>query len=338
MPGSEQPPKGWPGWPGGKKFAFVLTHDVESATGLNRVRQLAEMEMAFGFRSCFNFVPEGDYRVTKELRDWLKENGFEVGVHDIHHDGKLFRSQRHFAERAPLINHYLKEWDAFGFRSGFMISRLSWLHELNIPYDMSTFDTDPFEPQPEGVNTIFPFWVPRRSELGSQKSGADSINHQHSTINHFHSLNSQPTTLKERRSGYVELPYTLSQDSTLFLLFRDTTINIWKRKLAWIAMNHGMALVNVHPDYIQFEDAAASKYTYSVRFLTQLLHYVRSKYGDSVWNPIPGDVAALVAQREFSDLRELDGALSRSAVSVEEPTTPAVHTQNSPGQNAFARI
>jgi len=28
-PGSEVPPPGWPGWPEGKQFALVLTHDVE---------------------------------------------------------------------------------------------------------------------------------------------------------------------------------------------------------------------------------------------------------------------------------------------------------------------
>jgi hypothetical protein len=47
-----------------------------------------------------------------------------------------------------------------------------WLHQLNIEYDLSTFDTDPFEPQPEGRHTIFPFWVPapaaRQSEVRSQ--------------------------------------------------------------------------------------------------------------------------------------------------------------------------
>ena len=61
LPGSERPPEGWPGWPDGKKFAFVLTHDVESQQGLDRVRELAELEMEFGFRSSFNFVPEGPY-------------------------------------------------------------------------------------------------------------------------------------------------------------------------------------------------------------------------------------------------------------------------------------
>ena len=59
------------------------------------------------------------------------------------------------------INHYAREWGVAGFRSGFMLPNLDWLHELDVQYDASTFDTDPFEPQPNGGNTIFPFWVPR---------------------------------------------------------------------------------------------------------------------------------------------------------------------------------
>ena len=31
-----------------------------------------------------------------------------------------------------------------------MIRNLEWFHRLNIEYDTSTFDTDPFEPEPEG--------------------------------------------------------------------------------------------------------------------------------------------------------------------------------------------
>src|SRR2546427_7826241 len=53
-------PERWPGWPEGKEFAFVLTHDVEGKRGLEQCRRLAEMEMDLGFRSSFNFVPEGE--------------------------------------------------------------------------------------------------------------------------------------------------------------------------------------------------------------------------------------------------------------------------------------
>src|ERR1700741_5105997 len=78
MPGSERAPEDWPGWPGNKKFAFVLTHDVESKAGLAKCRSLMELELDLGFRSSFNFIPEGSYRVPAELRKELTANGFEV--------------------------------------------------------------------------------------------------------------------------------------------------------------------------------------------------------------------------------------------------------------------
>src|SRR5512140_1136339 len=73
LPGSENPPQGWPGWPERKQFAFVLTHDVEGPEGMAKVRKLAELEMRLGFRSCFNLVPEGTYTVPPELRAWLTQ-------------------------------------------------------------------------------------------------------------------------------------------------------------------------------------------------------------------------------------------------------------------------
>src|SRR5262249_31825902 len=168
--------------------------------GLDRCRQVAEMEMQLGLRSSFNFVPEGEYRTPDSLRELLATNGFEIGVHDLRHDGKLYRSRRSFAANVRQINDYLVAWRAVGFRAASMLHDLSALRALNILYDASTFDTDPFEPQPDGVNTIFPFRVSR----------ADG-------------------------SGYVELPYTLPQDSTLFLLLQETSVDIWKTKLDWIA-------------------------------------------------------------------------------------------------------
>jgi uncharacterized protein len=279
LPGSEYPPKGWPGWPGGKKFAFVLTHDVEGQRGLTRVPELAELEMKYGFRSSFNFVPGADYRVPKELRDWLTINGFEVAVHDMHHDGKLFRSRRNFARRAPYINHYLEEWNAAGFRSGFMMRRLSWLHELDIAYDMSTFDTDPFEPEPDGVNTIFPFWVPRRSTAES--------------------MNDQPSTINQPRSGYVELPYTLPQDSTLFLMMRERSNGIWRKKLDWIAKHGGMALLNTHPDYMRFDGSHNSLEVPSTQY-EDFLSYTRSRYAGQYWHVLPRQMAEFVSQHRGS--------------------------------------
>jgi peptidoglycan/xylan/chitin deacetylase (PgdA/CDA1 family) len=270
MPGSERPPEGWPGWPGGKKFAVVLTHDVEAKAGLNGCRQLMELEMELGFHSSFNFIPEGGYRVPATLRAELKQNGFEIGVHDLQHDGRLFDSLPRFKRRAIRINRYLQEWNAVGFRSGFMLHNLDWLHQLDIEYDLSTFDTDPFEPQPEGHHTIFPFWVPRRASFGARPSSCVT------------------------REGYVELPYTLPQDSTLFLLLREQAIDIWLRKLDWIAEHGGMALVNIHPDYLRLEGERPSNRKYPLKHYRQLLEHLRQRYDGTFWQPLPRQLANFV--------------------------------------------
>jgi hypothetical protein len=74
-----KPPEGWSGWPDGKKFALVLTHDVETAEGLDKCYQLAELEERLGFRSSYNFVP-WDYTVPAKLRKHLTDSGFEIGI------------------------------------------------------------------------------------------------------------------------------------------------------------------------------------------------------------------------------------------------------------------
>src|ERR1700716_789856 len=119
-------PPGWPGWPDGKRFAVVLTHDVEGTKGLSRVEQVMDLEAKYGFRSSFNFVPEGEYRLPDTLRQKMQQAGFEVGVHGLEHDGKLYFSKASFAAKAVRIKQYLRRWGACGFRSPLMQHRLPW--------------------------------------------------------------------------------------------------------------------------------------------------------------------------------------------------------------------
>jgi glycosyltransferase involved in cell wall biosynthesis len=269
-------PRGWAGWPDGRKFALVLTHDVEGPEGLAKCQRLAELEMELGFRSSFNFIPEGTYHVPADLRAWLVDRGFEIGVHDLEHNGRLFGSRRGFLRKAARINHYLGEWNAAGFRSGFMLRNLGWLHRLNIRYDSSTFDTDPFELQSNGADTIFPFWIPTPSEAWSAAP--------------FRSPGMAESA--RARGGYVELPYTLPQDSTLFLVLKETSPQIWIRKLEWIIEHGGMALVNVHPDYLRFADEKPSARTFPVERYAEFLRYVRDHHANVHWPALPRQVAA----------------------------------------------
>jgi hypothetical protein len=265
-PSASAAPIGWPGWPEGKRFSVVLTHDVEGESGVARCRELAERERELGFRSSFNFIPEGTYSVSADLRSWLVQQGFEVGVHDLQHDGRLFSSASEFSRKAERINRYLHDWKARGFRSGFMLRNLEWLHQLDIQYDCSTFDTDPFEPQPDAAGTIFPFWMPAPERPGNG--------------NHVRDMN-----------GYVELPYTLPQDSTLYLLHQESTNNIWREKLDWVASYGGMVLLNVHPDYLHVSGKGAD--TVLTHYL-DLLRYLEQRYSGTYWHVLPHQLATFV--------------------------------------------
>jgi peptidoglycan/xylan/chitin deacetylase (PgdA/CDA1 family) len=197
-------------WPSGHRFAFVLTHDVETAEGQAHVQALADLEMDYGFRSSFNFVPER-YRLDHELIDALRAHGFEVGVHGLKHDGKLFSSRAEFMRSAARINQYLKDLDAVGFRAPFTHRQPEWMQALDIEYDLSFFDTDPYEPVPGGTMSIWPFEIGR----------------------------------------FVELPYTLVQDYTLTAVLGEMTPRIWIEKVDFIETYWGLALVNSHPDYLR---------------------------------------------------------------------------------------
>lgn len=258
-PNSGQAPNDWLGWPESKKFALVLTHDVETTRGLDRVKKLVQIEQELGFFSSFNFIPERHrhaYVVSAELREWLHDNGCEVGVHDLNHDGNIFSSEKMFINRAPSINSFLREWKARGFRAGSMYHNLRLVGTLDIEYDMSTFDTDPFEPQPDGIGTIFPFIVE-----------------------------------KENGEAFVELPYTLAQDFTLFILLGERNIKLWTTKLDWIVSNGGMALLNTHPDYIRFGSAKRRIDEYPIDRYGEFLRYCRDQYAGQYWNALPGQVA-----------------------------------------------
>lgn len=260
LKGSEKQPDYFSGWPDNAKFALVLTHDVEHQKGYNRILQLMELEKEMGFVSTFYLVPERDYRVEKELLGNIRENGFDYGVHGLHHDGKLYSSEEEFLRRAVKINSYLKEWNTSGFRSPAMHHNLDWIGALNIDYDLSTFDTDPFEPQPDGVGTIFPFWVSNKRNINK---------------------------------GYIEIPYTLPQDFTPFILMKEKTIKIWKDKSDWIIRNNGMILVNVHPDYINFEDKSLIE-EFPVSTYKSFLTYLKENYSGQYWNPLAADLARYV--------------------------------------------
>jgi peptidoglycan/xylan/chitin deacetylase (PgdA/CDA1 family) len=197
-------------WPDNKEFALILTHDVETIEGQGFIPEVADLEEYYGFRSLFNIVGDQFPKDSQMLRE-IKERGFEIGIHGWHHSAGSFYSHENFLKNAQLINSRIASMGVTGHRSPLNLRNPVWMQALNIDYDLSFFDTDPFEPIPGGSLSIWPFF-----------------------IGHF-----------------VELPATLVQDNTLVNFLGEESPKIWVDKIQFIRRYHGMALLNSHPDYLR---------------------------------------------------------------------------------------
>jgi peptidoglycan/xylan/chitin deacetylase (PgdA/CDA1 family) len=273
-------------WPDGADFAFVLTHDVETAEGLRNIPKIAALEEQLGFRSSWNVVPY-KYPVDQGLLRDLTGRGFEIGVHGYNHDGKLFASRSVFNRRVPAINAALKSFGAVGFRAPMVHRNLNWLQSLDIEYDASYFDADPYQAMPGGVGGLWPFIAAR----------------------------------------FVELPYTLPQDHTLFVALSQRDGQIWHDKLDYIAKLHGMSLVITHPDYLDSPQR--------IEIYRAFLERAREMNG--LWHALPKDVAVWWRTRDESALnREQTGEWTITGPAAARARAATIHATVESGQDNSA--
>ncbi len=193
-------------WPNGCHAAVVLTHDVENDDGIRLALELADLEEERGFRSSFNFGAwyDIDPGVLRELTD----RGFEIGMHGLTHDRALFASRQAFEERLPQLAELARRLGAVGFRSPATHRVFEWLGELPIEYDCTIPNSDPYEPQPGGCCSVWPFFI----------------------------------------GSIVELPYTLPQDHTLLTLLGHRSPALWLEQATAIEREHGLIQCASHPD------------------------------------------------------------------------------------------
>jgi peptidoglycan/xylan/chitin deacetylase (PgdA/CDA1 family) len=194
-------------WPGVHRAAVILTHDVESADGLRLAIEIADLEEARNVRSSFNIVADWypvDHGIVRELR----ERGFELGVHGVHHDRSMFASKDNFDAQLPVAAAWGQELGAVGFRSPATHRRFEWLAELPFEYDCTIPHSDPFEPLPGGCCSPWPFFV----------------------------------------GSVVELPYTLPQDHTLFTVLNERSVDLWIRQVCQLERVNGLIQCVTHPD------------------------------------------------------------------------------------------
>jgi hypothetical protein len=200
-------------WPGEFSAAVMMTHDVETTAGVASVEGLMDLDDEFGVKSSFQIVPEERYPVPVALLDLIRRRQCEVNVHGLNHDGYLLRDEPSFQKKATLINRYVQQYGAEGFRSPCMYRNLDYFQHLDISYDMSVPNVAHLEPQRGGCCTVFPYFV----------------------------------------GNFLELPLTTIQDYSLFHILRDYSIELWKKQIDLIAARHGLISFIVHPDYIASE-------------------------------------------------------------------------------------
>jgi hypothetical protein len=147
---------------------------------------------------------------SPSLVEELRRRGFEVNVHDLNHDGHLFRDREQFLERVARINRYARVLQCRGFRSGAMYREQDWYDALEVSYDMSVPNVAHLEPQRGGCCTVMPYFV----------------------------------------GNVLELPLTTTEDYSLFHILGDYSIALWRRQIDLILSHNGLITLLAHPDYL----------------------------------------------------------------------------------------
>ena len=197
-------------WPEGAPSCAIMTHDVETTLGRQYSPTLMDVDDSYGIKASFQVVPEKRYSVPPSFLELVRARGFEVVVHDLNHDGLLYRDRGEFLRRAAKINAYGKQFGAEGFRAAVLYRRQLWYDALDFSYDMSVPNVAHLDPQRGGCCTVMPFFI----------------------------------------GNVVELPVTTTQDYMLFHILNDHSITLWEQQIDLIMRRHGLMSFIVHPDYV----------------------------------------------------------------------------------------
>ena len=207
--GAERIPMIW-FWPEAKSGCAIMTHDVESREGRDFCSTLMDINDSRGIKASFQIIPEERYAVSREFLSSIRQRGFEIAVHDLNHDGHLYRNYDDFLRRVAKINSYVRQYEAGGFRAGVLYRRQLWYDALKCSYDMSVPNVAHLDPQRGGCCTVMPYFL----------------------------------------GDILELPVTTIQDYSLFNILNDYSIELWKVQTTSIMQKHGLMSFIVHPDYI----------------------------------------------------------------------------------------
>lgn len=205
-------------WPEGKSSCAIMTHDVETAAGLDFTHKLMDINDSFGIKSSFQIVPEERYIAGENVLSAIRSRGFEINVHDLKHDGHLFDELQQFLQAAERINQHSQRFRSRGFRSAVLYRNLDWYDAFSFSYDMSVPNVGHLDPQPGGCCTVMPYFI----------------------------------------GDILELPLTTTQDYSLFNILGTYSLDLWREQIRQIRQQHGLISFLVHPDYLDSHNAMSA--------------------------------------------------------------------------------
>lgn len=157
----------------GKKYACIVTHDVDTRKGLQRAKHLKKLEEKYNVPSAW-YIPSKHYRLDNGIVKELANYG-EIGAHDTKHDGKLVQlPELKLIERLREAKHALEKiinCSVEGFRAPLLqhsSSILRGLKEAGYSYDTSIPTWEPKHPQTmgsHGLGTTYPMFLDSVTEI-----------------------------------------------------------------------------------------------------------------------------------------------------------------------------
>lgn len=157
-----------PMWPGGKRFAAIVSGDIDTEYCLNTTGALDGFRTALdaaGMRSAWMVVGKLAAK-GRTILDELHREGHEIGYHGLHHDHRLaFLPPDRMANRMQAASGLVERYGATGFRSPNYLRTDTLFHAVDsvLTYDMSMHEavakTSGLSPRQEGCATCFPFTI-----------------------------------------------------------------------------------------------------------------------------------------------------------------------------------
>lgn len=234
-----------------KDFGVIMTHDVDTRIGYEYgLSKFVEMEKAEDMVSTFHIIADSnEYEVSKDFIKPLTEEGFDFGMHGLHHDGRFaFLPPYEQKKRIELAAARGRELglQSLGYRAPLLHrtkSMIRHLTEEGYDWDSSFPDTDDSTVgyASTGSRTIFPFYPLYR--IGDEW----------------------------KNSTVLEIPVSMPQDWTLLYYYKlseENMLRVWTKKMEYIRSRGGLAVFILHPDP---EDFGHPKYHDSYRLLLKVI-------------------------------------------------------------------